>query len=121
MRLVPELVLTPDGWRRDVAVTVSDGRITDLGAVEPAGAGDVALPAPRCGPAQSTMHVHVAEGRYEGERTLREDGATPLRQLDRLGALGRHTIAVHAVPARPLGAAARARRGPVGRARHHGS
>jgi len=43
------------------------------------------------------MHVHVAEGRYEGERTLREHGATPVRHLDRLGALGRHTVAVHAV------------------------
>ena len=43
------------------------------------------------------MHVHVAEGRYEGERTLREYGATPLRHLDRLGALGARTIAVHAV------------------------
>src|SRR5262249_59712225 len=37
------------------------------------------------------------EGRYEGERTLREHGATPLRHLDRLGALGARTIAVHAV------------------------
>jgi len=43
------------------------------------------------------MHVHVAEGRYEGERTLREHGATPVRHLERLGALSRHTIAVHAV------------------------
>src|SRR2546426_4040210 len=43
------------------------------------------------------MHVHVAEGRYEGERTLREHGATPVRHLDRLGALGARTIAVHAV------------------------
>jgi len=43
------------------------------------------------------MHIHVAEGRYEGERTLREHGATPLRYLDRLGALGAATIAVHAV------------------------
>src|SRR5258708_6484666 len=43
------------------------------------------------------MHVHVAEGRYEGERTLREHGATPLRHLDRLGALGARTIAVHPV------------------------
>ena len=46
---------------------------------------------------QVPMHVHVAEGRYEGERTLREHGATPVRHLDRLGALTRHTIAVHAV------------------------
>jgi 5-methylthioadenosine/S-adenosylhomocysteine deaminase len=44
-----------------------------------------------------SMHVHVAEGRYEGERTLQEHGATPLRHLDRLGALGARTIAVHAV------------------------
>ena len=43
------------------------------------------------------MHVHVAEGQYEGDRTLREHGATPLRHLDRLGALGARTIAVHAV------------------------
>jgi 5-methylthioadenosine/S-adenosylhomocysteine deaminase len=43
------------------------------------------------------MHIHVAEGRYEAERTLREHGATPLRHLDRLGALGARTIAVHAV------------------------
>jgi 5-methylthioadenosine/S-adenosylhomocysteine deaminase len=43
------------------------------------------------------LHVHVAEGRYEGERTLREHGATPVRHLDRCGALGPRTIAVHAV------------------------
>jgi 5-methylthioadenosine/S-adenosylhomocysteine deaminase len=43
------------------------------------------------------MHVHVAEGRYEGEGTLREHGATPVRHLDRLGVLGTRTIAVHAV------------------------
>jgi len=43
------------------------------------------------------MHIHVAEGRYEGERTVREHGVTPVRHLDRLGALGARTIAVHAV------------------------
>ncbi len=43
------------------------------------------------------FHIHVAEGRYEGERTLREHGATPMRYLDRLGVLGARTIAVHAV------------------------
>jgi 5-methylthioadenosine/S-adenosylhomocysteine deaminase len=43
------------------------------------------------------LHIHVAEGRYEGERTLREHGTTPVRYLDRLGALGPRTIAVHAV------------------------
>jgi 5-methylthioadenosine/S-adenosylhomocysteine deaminase len=43
------------------------------------------------------FHIHVAEGRYEGERTLREHGATPIRYLDRLGVLGSRMIAVHAV------------------------
>jgi 5-methylthioadenosine/S-adenosylhomocysteine deaminase len=45
----------------------------------------------------TVFHVHVAEGRYEGERTLREHGATPMRYLDRLGVLGRRTVAVHCV------------------------
>jgi 5-methylthioadenosine/S-adenosylhomocysteine deaminase len=43
------------------------------------------------------FHIHVAEGRYEGERTLREHGATPIRYLDKLGVLGPRTIAVHCV------------------------
>ena len=47
--------------------------------------------------ADTPFHIHVAEGRYEGERTLREHGATPIRHLDKLGVLGPRTIAVHAV------------------------
>jgi 5-methylthioadenosine/S-adenosylhomocysteine deaminase len=43
------------------------------------------------------FHIHVAEGRYEGERTLREHGATPIRYLDRLGVLGMRMIGVHCV------------------------
>jgi 5-methylthioadenosine/S-adenosylhomocysteine deaminase len=43
------------------------------------------------------LHIHVAEGRYEGERTLREHGATPIRYLDRLGVLGPRLIGVHCV------------------------
>jgi 5-methylthioadenosine/S-adenosylhomocysteine deaminase len=43
------------------------------------------------------FHIHVAEGRYEGERTLKEHGATPIRYLDRLGVLGRRLIGVHCV------------------------
>jgi 5-methylthioadenosine/S-adenosylhomocysteine deaminase len=43
------------------------------------------------------FHIHVAEGRYEGERTLREHGATPIRYLDRLGVLGPRMIGVHCV------------------------
>jgi 5-methylthioadenosine/S-adenosylhomocysteine deaminase len=43
------------------------------------------------------FHVHVAEGRYEGARTLKEHGTTPIRYLDRLGVLGRRMIGVHCV------------------------
>ncbi len=43
------------------------------------------------------FHIHVAEGRYEGERTLKEHGATPVRHLDRLGVLGPRLIGVHCV------------------------
>jgi 5-methylthioadenosine/S-adenosylhomocysteine deaminase len=43
------------------------------------------------------FHIHAAEGRYEGERTLREHGATPIRYLDRLGVLGPRMIGVHCV------------------------
>jgi 5-methylthioadenosine/S-adenosylhomocysteine deaminase len=43
------------------------------------------------------FHIHVAEGRYEGERTLAEHGATPIRYLDKLGVLGPRTIGVHCV------------------------
>ena len=47
--------------------------------------------------ADTVFHIHVAEGRYEGERTLREHGATPIRHLDRLGVLGPRTVGVHGV------------------------
>jgi 5-methylthioadenosine/S-adenosylhomocysteine deaminase len=47
--------------------------------------------------ANTSFHIHVAEGRYEGERTLREHGATPIRYLDKLGVLGPRTIGVHGV------------------------
>src|SRR5436309_4042345 len=43
------------------------------------------------------FHIHVAEGRYEGERTLAEHGATPMRYLDKLGVLGARMIGVHGV------------------------
>jgi len=43
------------------------------------------------------FHIHVAEGRYEGERTVAEHGATPVRYLDRLGVLGPRTIGVQCV------------------------
>jgi 5-methylthioadenosine/S-adenosylhomocysteine deaminase len=47
--------------------------------------------------ADTRFHIHVAEGQYEGERTLREHGATPMRFLDMLGVLGPRMIGVHCV------------------------
>jgi 5-methylthioadenosine/S-adenosylhomocysteine deaminase len=47
--------------------------------------------------ADTVFHIHVAEGRYEGERTRREHGATPIRYLDRLGVLGPRMVGVHCV------------------------
>jgi 5-methylthioadenosine/S-adenosylhomocysteine deaminase len=43
------------------------------------------------------FHIHVAEGRYEARRTLKEHGATPIRFLDKLGVLGPRMIGVHCV------------------------
>lgn len=43
------------------------------------------------------FHIHVAEGQYEGARTLEEHGATPIRYLDKLGVLGGRMIGVHCV------------------------
>ena len=39
----------------------------------------------------------MAEGQYEGARTLAEHGATPIRYLDKLGVLGERMIGVHCV------------------------
>ena len=46
---------------------------------------------------RTVFHIHVAEGRYEGEHTLKEHGATPIRHLDRLGVLGPRMVGVHCV------------------------
>ena len=43
------------------------------------------------------FHIHAAEGPYEGQRTLAEHGATPIRLLDKLGVLGPRMIRVHCV------------------------
>jgi len=47
--------------------------------------------------ADTRFHIHVAEGQYEGQRTLAEYGVTPIRYLDRLGVLGPRMIGVHCV------------------------
>ena len=47
--------------------------------------------------AATPFHIHVAEGQYEGARTLKEHGATPIRYLEKLGILGERMIGVHCV------------------------
>jgi len=47
--------------------------------------------------AGTPFHIHVAEGQYEGARTLKEHGATPIRYLEKLGVLGERMIGVHCV------------------------
>jgi 5-methylthioadenosine/S-adenosylhomocysteine deaminase len=47
--------------------------------------------------ADTPFHIHVAEGQYEGARTLKEHGATPIRYLEKLGVLGERMIGVHCV------------------------
>jgi len=46
---------------------------------------------------RTPFHIHVAEGQYEGARTLKEHGATPIRYLEGLGVLGPRMIGVHCV------------------------
>ncbi|MDQ6825757.1 MAG: amidohydrolase family protein [Candidatus Eremiobacteraeota bacterium] len=43
------------------------------------------------------MHIHVAEARYEVQRTLAELGATPIHALAALDVLNDRLIAVHAI------------------------
>ena len=47
--------------------------------------------------ADTPFHIHVAEGQYEGARTLKEHGSTPIRYLEKLGVLGERMIGVHCV------------------------
>jgi len=44
VRLVPDLVLTPQGWERGRAVAITDGRVAAVQAVGASQRGDVALP-----------------------------------------------------------------------------
>lgn len=43
------------------------------------------------------LHIHVAEAAYEGAQTLEQYGATPIVLLEKLGALNRRTVAIHAI------------------------
>jgi 5-methylthioadenosine/S-adenosylhomocysteine deaminase len=43
------------------------------------------------------MHIHVAEGQYERDLSFERHGLSPVRFLDSIGALNRHTLLIHAV------------------------
>ncbi len=43
------------------------------------------------------LHVHVAEAPYEGDATQAATGLSPVRLLDKLGALNERTVAIHAI------------------------
>jgi 5-methylthioadenosine/S-adenosylhomocysteine deaminase len=43
------------------------------------------------------FHIHVAEGRYERDRTLERHGRSPVGLLDALGVLSERTLMVHCV------------------------
>src|SRR5207249_4966564 len=66
MRLLPEVVLTPDGWRRDVAIVVADGRIAHVGAAGPPRAGDVALTGRALLPGTVNAHCHTFQSLLRG-------------------------------------------------------
>src|SRR5207248_2551044 len=66
MRLVPELALTPEGWRRDVALAVTDGRIAHVGVAQPRQPGDVMLPGRALLPGTVNAHCHTFQSLLRG-------------------------------------------------------
>src|SRR5947207_8728565 len=66
MRLIPDLVLTPQGWETGRAVAITDGRVA---AVQAAGApqrGDVALPGRALLPGTVNSHCHTFQSLLRG-------------------------------------------------------
>src|SRR5436190_15884584 len=66
MRLIPDLVLTPQGWETGRAVAMTDGRVA---AVQAAGApqrGDVALPGRALLPGTVNSHCHTFQSLLRG-------------------------------------------------------
>ena len=65
-RLLPELVLTPDGWQRDRAVAITDGRITAVQAAGTSQPGDVAVPGRGLLPGTVNSHCHTFQSLLRG-------------------------------------------------------
>ncbi|MBI2217192.1 MAG: amidohydrolase family protein, partial [Candidatus Rokubacteria bacterium] len=66
MRLLADLVLTPDGWQADHAVPVADGRIGAIEPAEPARAGDVRLRGRALLPGTVNTHCHTFQSLLRG-------------------------------------------------------
>src|SRR5207247_7256297 len=66
MRLLPERLLTPDGWRRDAAVAVTDGRVAHVGPAGVPHAGDVTLPGRALLPGTINAHGHAFQSLLRG-------------------------------------------------------
>src|ERR671918_829756 len=66
MRLLPDLVLTPQGWESGRAVAISDGRIAAIQTSGAAEAGDVPLPGRALVPGTVNSHCHTFQSLLRG-------------------------------------------------------
>src|SRR5499426_3703433 len=66
MRLLPDLVLTPEGWQRDRAVAITDGRIASVQSIGAPHRSDVALPARALLPGTVNAHAHTFQSLLRG-------------------------------------------------------
>src|SRR5207245_11155569 len=66
MRLIPDLVLTPQGWESGRAVAVTGGRIAAVQAVGAAQRGDVALAGRALLPGAVNSHCHTLQSLLRG-------------------------------------------------------
>src|SRR5262245_65115870 len=66
VRLLPELVCTPQGWERDRALVIVDGRIVAVETAAAPRAGDIALPGRAVLPGTVNSHCHTFQSLLRG-------------------------------------------------------
>src|SRR5439155_9436160 len=66
MRLIPDLVLTPQGWEAGRAIAITDGRIAAVQAIGAPQRGDVALPGRALLPGTVNSHCHTFQSLLRG-------------------------------------------------------
>src|ERR671922_2392206 len=66
VRLLPDRVLTPDGWRRDAAVTIADGRIVSVDAADRVRPDDTVLQGRALVPGTVNTHCHAFQSLLRG-------------------------------------------------------